>query len=128
MNLVSFKRSVQKGASEIVFYDMYAALCKSKGISLSRAADEIGLSNSTVTKWKKTGATPSGDTLTKVAAYFGVSVDDLISDAQTEVGMQDQLIAFYGKVKDHLTEDDIDDIMASMRVKAERNKRKGTGG
>ena len=108
-----------------MFYDMYAALCKSKGISLSRAADEIGLSNSTVTK---TGATPSGDTLTKVAAYFGVSVDDLISDAQTEVGMQDQLIAFYGKVKDHLTEDDIDDIMASMRVKAERNKRKGTGG
>ena len=83
-----------------MFYDMYAALCKSKGISLSRAADEIGLSNSTVTKWKKTGATPSGDTLTKVAAYFGVSVDDLISD----------------------------DIMASMRVKAERNKRKGTGG
>ena len=55
-------------------------------------------------------------------------MDDLISDAQTEVGMQDQLIAFYGKVKDHLTEDDIDDIMASMRVKAERNKRKGTGG
>lgn len=94
-----------------MFYDMYAALCKSKGISLSRAADEIGLSNSTVTKWKKTGATPSGDTLTKVAAYFGVSVDDLISDAQTEVGMQDQLIAFYGKVKDHLTEDDIDDIV-----------------
>lgn len=41
--------------------------------------------------------------------------------------MKDQLIAFYGKVKDHLTEDDIDDIMASMRVKAERNKRKGTG-
>ena len=111
-----------------MFYDMYAALCKSKGISLSRAADEIGLSNSTVTKWKKTGATPPGDTLTKVAAYFGVSVDDLISDAQTEGGMQDQLIAFYGKVKDHLTEDDIDDIMASMRVKAERNKRKGTGG
>lgn len=111
-----------------MFYDMYAALCKSKGISLSRAADEIGLSNSTVTKWKKTGATPSGDTLAKVAAYFGVSVDDLIRNTQPEAGMQDQLIAFYGKVKDHLTEDDIDDIMASMRVKAERNKRKGTGG
>ena len=41
--------------------------------------------------------------------------------------MKDQLMAFYGEVKDDLTEDDIDDIMASMRVKAERNKRKGTG-
>lgn len=99
-----------------MFYDVYAALCKNKGISLSRAADEIGLSNSTVTKWKKTGATPSGETLAKVAAYFGVSVDDLIGEVQPETEM-----------KDHLTEDDIDDIMASMRVKAERNKRKGTG-
>lgn len=110
-----------------MFYDVYVALCKNKGISLSRAADEIGLSNSTVTKWKKTGATPSGETLAKVAAYFGVSVDDLIGEVQPETEMKDQLIAFYGKVKDHLTEDDIDDIMASMRVKAERNKRKGTG-
>ena len=99
-----------------MFYDVYAALCKNKGISLSRAADEIGLSNSTVTKWKKTGATPSGETLAKVAAYFGVSVDDLIGEVQPETEMKDQL-----------TEDDIDDIMASMRVKAERNKRKGTG-
>ena len=104
-----------------MFYDVYAALCKNKGISLSRAADEIGLSNSTVTKWKKTGATPSGETLAKVAA------DDLIGEVQPETEIKDQLIAFYGKVKDHLTEDDIDDIMASMRVKAERNKRKGTG-
>ncbi len=36
------------------------------------------MSNSTVTKWKKTGAIPSGETLTKIAAYFNVSVDDLI--------------------------------------------------
>lgn len=52
------------------FMTYMAALCKNKGISLSRAADEIGLSNSTVTKWKKTGATPSGETLAKVAGVF----------------------------------------------------------
>ena len=69
-----------------MFYDVYAALCKNKGISLSRAADEIGLSNSTVTKWKKTGATPSGETLAKVAAYFGVSVDDLMGEVQPPAG------------------------------------------
>lgn len=106
-----------------MFYDMYAALCKSKGISLSRAADEIGLSNSTVTKWKKTGATPSGDTLTKVAAYFGVSVDDLISDAQTEVGMQDQLIAFYGEYKE-LSEDDKAVLRDMVRVMRDRRAKK----
>ena len=60
-----------------MFYDIYKALCEQRGVSLSRAAAEIGLSNATVTKWKKTGAAPGGDTLTKVAAYFGVSVDIL---------------------------------------------------
>lgn len=111
-----------------MFYDVYCALCKGKGMSLSRAADEIGLSNSTVTKWKKTGATPSGDTLSKVAAYFGVTIDDLIGEVQPDdSAMQDELMAFYGKVKDLLTEDDKDDIMVAMRAKAERNKKKGTG-
>lgn len=110
-----------------MFYDVYAALCKGKGISLSRAADEIGLSNSTVTKWKKTGATPSGETLSKVATYFGVSVDDLIGEAQPNVEIKDELIAFYGEVKDYLTEDDKDDLLVAMKAKAERNKRKGTG-
>lgn len=111
-----------------MFYDVYCALCKGKGISLSRAAEEIGLSNSTVTKWKKTGATPSGDTLSKVAAYFGVTIDDLIGEVQPDdSAMQDELMAFYGKVKDLLTEDDKDDIMVAMRAKAERNKKKGTG-
>lgn len=73
-----FWRSAQKGALKIVFYDVYTNLCNQKGVSRSRAAAEIGLSNSTVTKWKKTGAIPSGETLTKIAAYFNVSVDDLI--------------------------------------------------
>ncbi|HIZ42272.1 MAG TPA: helix-turn-helix domain-containing protein [Candidatus Gemmiger excrementigallinarum] len=61
-----------------MFYDVYTELCKRKGVSRSRAAADMGLSNSTVTKWKKTGATPSGDTMAKISAYFGVSVDDLL--------------------------------------------------
>ena len=61
-----------------MFYDEYTALCQQKGVSRSRAAAEIGLSNSTVTKWKTTGATPSGETLAKVSAYFGVPVEQLL--------------------------------------------------
>ena len=49
-----------------MFYDCYTALCQARGISRSRAAQEMGLSNSTVTKWKNTGATPSGETLARV--------------------------------------------------------------
>lgn len=61
-----------------MFYDIYASLCKRKGISCSRAALDMGFSNSIVTKWKKQGVTPQGETLAKVAAYFGVSINELI--------------------------------------------------
>lgn len=38
----------------------------------------MGLSNSIATKWKKTGATPNGETLNIIAEYFGVSIDYLL--------------------------------------------------
>ena len=61
-----------------MFYDKFAALCAEKGISCNKAAIDLGLSNSTVTKWKKTGATPRSDILAKVADYFRVSIPELI--------------------------------------------------
>lgn len=63
-----------------MFFDTFFDLCKKKGVSCKRAAEEIGLSNSITTKWKKTGATPSGDTLLKIADYFGVSVGYLLGN------------------------------------------------
>ena len=87
-----------------VFYDVYKALCTQRGISLSRAAAEIGLSNATVTKWKKTGAAPSGETLTRVAAYFGVSVDRLLeveTPASDSMGMDDFTYALYNETQEN---------------------------
>lgn len=65
-----------------MFYDVFKRLCDEKGISCNRAATEMGLSNATATKWKKTGATPSGDTLSKIAVYFDVSIDDLLGNEE----------------------------------------------
>ena len=67
-----------------MFFDTFNALCSSKGISCKRAAIEIGLSNSTPTKWKNTGATPNGETLNKIADYFGVTTDYLLTGEQKE--------------------------------------------
>ena len=61
-----------------MFYDRFKQLCDHKGVSCNKAALEIGLSNATPTKWKKTGATPVGETLDKIAAYFGVTTDYLL--------------------------------------------------
>ena len=61
-----------------MFFDVFSKLCEEKGVSCKRAAEEMGLSNSITTKWKKTGALPDGSTLLKIAAYFGVSTDYLL--------------------------------------------------
>lgn len=61
-----------------MFFDIFYELCKKKGVSCKKAAEDIGLSNSITTKWKKTGATPGGDTLNRIANYFDVSADYLL--------------------------------------------------
>lgn len=58
------------------FFDQYTKLCKEQGKSANGAAKEIGLPSSSVTYWKR-GSLPRGETLEKIAAYFGVSVDYL---------------------------------------------------
>ena len=75
--------------------------------------------------------------LYEIAAFYGVSVDYLLGNADSKEkqpdsqnenqAVKDELIAFYGDVKDDLTPDDIDDLMVAMRAKAERNKKKKSG-
>lgn len=38
--------------------------------------------------------------------------------------MKDELIGFYGDVKEHLTEGDIEDIKTLMKLRAELNRSK----
>ena len=74
LTLVRFQPFAQKQEVIIVFYDRFAELCSKRNISANKAATDIGLSNSTVTKWKKTGAVPQTSTLSKIAEYFNVSI------------------------------------------------------
>lgn len=65
-----------------MFYDHFSELCKAKGISVTKATEEIGLARTIGTKWKNTGATPNGATLAKIADYFGVSVSYLLGEQE----------------------------------------------
>lgn len=71
-----------------MFYDKFKALCDERGISCRKAAEDIGLNNSTPSKWKKEGCTPKVETLEKVAAYFNVTLDELLSDKDGELNME----------------------------------------
>ena len=69
-----------------MFYDKYAQLCKLKGVSMSAAAIEAGLSKSLVTKWKTNKVdVPSPDVLKKLSAYFGMPVSELLEEGELDI-------------------------------------------
>ena len=116
-----------------MFYDRFKQLCAKKGVSCNKAALEIGLSNATPTKWKKTGATPVGETLDRIAIYFGVTTDYLLgketekaptTNGERRLDILDEVdIAFYGDYRE-LSEDDKETLRAMARVMKERTAKK----
>lgn len=60
-----------------MLYQNIVVLCKGKGISIAKLEKETGLGNGTVGRWEK--SSPSVENVKKVADYFEVSVDYLIS-------------------------------------------------
>lgn len=63
----------------MTFYERFKDLRRKKGISPARAGTEIGLNKGTVSAWKQRGTQPSGPTVQKIAEYFGVSTDYLLT-------------------------------------------------
>ncbi len=119
-----------------MFYDLFCELCKSKGTSVTRATMEIGLSRTIGTKWKNTGATPNGETLNKIADYFGVTVDYLLGaekdkapvpEGKRIISDDDLKAAFWGGEQD-LTQKELDemwdDVREYARYKAEQRRKK----
>lgn len=62
------------------FYDNYVKLCNSVNKTPSAVAMEIGLSKSTVSRWKG-GKQANDATLQKVADYFGCTIEALTAEA-----------------------------------------------
>lgn len=61
------------------FYERFLNLCKARNVKPSRALIEAGLSKSLNTKWSNNQETvPNGKTVTALAEYFDVSVDELV--------------------------------------------------
>lgn len=60
-----------------MLYDQILILCGKSGISIAKLERETDLGNGTIRRWK-TGAA-SVDKVKRVADYFGVSVDSLVS-------------------------------------------------
>lgn len=64
-------------------YEVFANLLKQKGVKVIDVARETGISNSMFSDWKAGRYTPKTDKLEKIASYFGVSVDYLLTGRET---------------------------------------------
>ena len=91
-----------------MFIDIFESLCLSKHVSMNKACIEIGISRTSTAKWKK-GSTPNGQTLAKIADYFSVSVDYLLTSNEAHLqkpevseteALQNENAALKAKVKE----------------------------
>lgn len=116
-----------------MFYDIYAKLCAEKGVSESKAAESIGLNRSAVVKWKR-GALPSGQTIQKLADYFGVSVGYLLEtekaptpEGERQPSDEDIKFALFGgdgEITDAMY-DEVKRFAQMVKLREEAEKRKG---
>lgn len=67
----------------MTFLERFQDLCNKAGKSPARVGVEIGLNKATVSAWKTKGSIPSGNTLYKLADYFGVSADYLLTGEES---------------------------------------------
>ena len=115
-----------------MFYDIYVDLCNKKDISPSRAAETVGLSRTSVVKWKA-GTIPSGATLNALAQFFNVTVDYLMGNGQKEkpfgeaegqeVSFDDFTYAMHDETKE-LTEENKQKLLEMARFFKEQQDKK----
>ena len=55
-------------------------LCKEKGTSLKALERDTNLGNGVIARWAH--SSPRVDSLSKVADYFGVTIDELLKEAK----------------------------------------------
>lgn len=115
-----------------MFYDRFAGLCEEKGITVSRGAQEAGISKSLVTKWKTNGVEiPSAEVLNKLSKYFGLSISELLGEesreenpAKTpEMSRQDLKVALF-KGREQVTDAMLEEVLSFAEYVAQREARK----
>nr|DAM60328.1 MAG TPA: helix-turn-helix domain protein [Bacteriophage sp.] len=63
-----------------MFYDNFVALCASVNKTPAYVGRELGIDKSTISCWKARKTKPSDVNAQKIADYFGITVEELMSD------------------------------------------------
>ena len=86
-------------------YEIFEQLLQKYGVSAYKVAKETGVTQSTLSDWKRGRSTPKSENMKKLADYFGVSIDYLMTGKEETSNKEPQL-----KPKD---ERDIKTILAN---------------
>ena len=111
------------------FYEKYLMLCDKNKKTPSGAALEMGLSKTTVNRWKNGGGITDA-TILKVASYFGIPKEELTGEEQKEKpapGEGSGLDAAFNAVLDQLTEQELADVLQYAKVKVASRKENSNG-
>ena len=66
-------------------------LLEERGITAYKLTTDLGLGNGVVTQWKQGKQKPGTDAIIKIAKYFGVSTDYLLTGEDTETPNNNEL-------------------------------------
>lgn len=79
-------------------YLRFQKLLESHGITVYRVSKETGIPASTFTDWKNGRSIPKAEKMKRIADFFGITLDDLLSDEGTPKKREEHSAA-YGRKK-----------------------------
>lgn len=65
-------------------YEIFERLCKERGVTPYRVSEATGIRTSSLSGWKAGKFTPKQEKLKKIADYFGVSIEYLMTGEEPE--------------------------------------------
>lgn len=121
-----------------MFFDNFLALCELKKVAPTKAVIDAGLPKSSWSYWKKKyeqgeDPKPSSDNTSKLASYFDVTVDYLLTGQEPEQkekpapGEGSELNVAFNAVLDQLTEQELADVLQYAKFKVASRKENSNG-
>ena len=110
-------------------YEIFEQLLQEYGVTAYKVAKEAGVSQSMLSEWKKGVYTPKQDKLKKIADYFGVTVDYLMGNENTELEIPEVLkgvpVAFHRGEFEGLTQQEVDALAKIAETLKQQRTAKG---
>lgn len=111
------------------FYEKYLMLCDKNKKTPSGAALEMGLSKTTVNRWKNGGGITDA-TILKVATFFGVPKEELKGEPEQKEKPApggSELDARFDALLSQMTDADLADLLEYMEFKVAKRKENPNG-